>query len=137
MSSQLPSPQKAAYLPQLCAKHQRAVVQRLKLAPDSWWQGALMATQLACFRATSLDPRFIKRTEGDIAAMSIVLAEIGCLGCWQPRAIEVSISIMRRDGDYIHLFDLAYGTKRLTDPLWPLQWVLPDDSRPAASEAPR
>lgn len=140
MSHQLPPPTKAAYIPPLCNKHQRAIVQRLKLPPDSWWQGAIMAAQLACFRATSFDPRFQKRTEGDAHAMSIMLAEIGCLGCWQPRAIEVSVSIMKRDKDYIHLFDLAFGTKRLTDPLWPPEWVLSapkgEEPAPAAEPAP-
>jgi hypothetical protein len=125
VSQQLPSPQQALHIPPLCDRHQRVVVQRLKLAPDSWWQMALAAATMACFRAATFDPRFIKRTEGETAAMSIVLAEIGCLGCWQPRAIEVAVSIMKRDGGYLHLFELAHGAKRLTDPLWPFQWVLP------------
>jgi hypothetical protein len=135
VSDQLPSPQQAAFVPPLCARHQRVVVQRLKLPPDSWWQLALAATTLTCFRAATFDPRFQKRTEGDPAGMSIVLAEIGCLGCWQPRAIEVAVSIMKRDGAWLPLFELAHGAKRLTDPLWPLDWVLPPEKAPTTSEA--
>lgn len=118
----LPDPDKAAYLPQFCRRHALQVIEQLRIPRSGPWQMTLMAANLACFRALTFDPVFLKRTEGDPAAFSLVLAEIGCLACHQPRAIELSIEILREDREWMPLFEAAFGKK--AHPRWPAEWTI-------------
>lgn len=118
----LPAPQAAAYLPQMCARHQRAVVERLLIPPSGPWQMTIVAVNLACFRATTFDERFLKRTEGDPASFSVVLAEMGCLACLQGRAFQTALEIAKHDGEWMPLFEAAFGKK--AHPMWPAKWTI-------------
>lgn len=125
--SKLPDPKDAAYIPELCKMHQAKVVHGLGLKPEDSWQMTLMAVQLAAFRATTFDERFLKRTEGKAENFSVVLGELGCLACWQPEAYRQAMAILRHDHDWKPLFAAAFGKER--HPLWPSKWTILDHPR--------
>lgn len=123
-ATKLPGPSEAAFIPQLCHPHQVEVVKTLRIPPEGPWIGTLMAVNLACFRAVTYDARFKARTEGDPSTFTIVLAEIGCLACAQPRAFRTAVEFLAHE-DWMTLFAVAYG--RAKHERWPAEWTIKHD----------
>lgn len=90
-------------VPNLCERHlHELVVQRLKLREYEPWRSRVIIAQILLFQFTATDPRFWKRCsltqdERDNQAMNIVLSEIGCLGCCQPKGFATVWQMMRDD----------------------------------------
>lgn len=110
------------HLPSMCKRHQCEVVDRLGIPETGPWQVTIMAVNLACFRAISVDPSFRRRTDEDPAMWSIVLAEVGCMACYAARAFDLALQILQADGDWKPLFGAAFGKTR--HPSWPDVWTL-------------
>jgi hypothetical protein len=69
-------------VPPLCAQHTSVLIHRvLMLKPEDPWQSALVICNILLFQAAMADQRVHDRTEGDMANMSLVLAELGPLCC--------------------------------------------------------
>jgi hypothetical protein len=82
-------------VPPLCQRHQRDVCVALGLGPKGPWQSAVVITNIAMFQVAARDQRVWERcpvVEGtdkrDAQGLTMVLAEIGCLGCWLPRELR-------------------------------------------------
>jgi len=92
-------------VPSLCDRHlHELVIRRLKMPESGPWRSRVVIAQILLFQWTATDPRFWKRCgktqdERDVAAMNIVVAEIGCLACWSPRGFRVIWNMMRDDLD--------------------------------------
>lgn len=103
-------------VPALCKDHQHdAIVHRLGITIDGPWQVTLAGIGLLMSQACFADDRIQKRTGGDLATMSLVLAEIGCPACYLPDMYRKACRVMR--GGYVHGFDVAFG--KATDAAWP------------------
>lgn len=109
------------YLPQLCNACQCVVVDRLKLSPLDPWVSAIIIVNLATFQAALNEPRVWQRCgEAESGGrktedLSLVLAEIGCLGCFLgdkfqkivAHAVEHGLSDLAKitqDGDRMKAF---------------------------------
>lgn len=101
VTGELPEP--AVMVPSLCAPHMHElVVQRLRIPESGPWQTRMVIAQMLLFQWTATDPRFWQRCgrtkdERDVAAMNLVLAEIGCLACWSSRGFQTIWQMMRDD----------------------------------------
>lgn len=93
-------PNPVVELPQICREHQRKMVTRLNLGPDDPWLANLVTLQILLFRATMYDDGITKRVGGDATAISLVLAELGCLACARHDGFLRAITVMRKGGAY-------------------------------------
>jgi hypothetical protein len=111
-----------AYLPDLCPKHQRKLVEALKIGPEGPWQSTLAVANIMLFQAAiagkvvwgrcSKDEKGHARTED----LSLVLAEIGCLACFDSLAWSRIIRLHRKYSS-IGISRIIHG--KLKDPDWP------------------
>lgn len=94
-------------VPRLCQRHEHdLVVQQLRLSPNDDWRSHMVLALILLFQATTATDRFRKRCGGDrdagddadVAAMNIVLSEIGCLACWNGAVYRLVLSVFRRGG---------------------------------------
>jgi hypothetical protein len=110
-------PQPQVMVQRFCTKHERDVVRRLKLQPTDPWQATMTVVQILLFTWTTADPGFHRRTAGDAANMSLVLAEIGCLACYQHDGYVRAIGLIRERG-LSHA--AAVSRHDAADELWPI-----------------
>lgn len=79
------------HLPSFCYRCLYEIVHGAGLTEGDPWRAAVVVVQLGLFQAASRDRRVWDRctpTEDgkkDAADLSLVLAEIGCLGCFKPK----------------------------------------------------
>lgn len=70
-------------IPDLCYVHTYDLVRtQLKLSPDDPWRVYVACSQVLLFQGASADARVWDRAGGSVENLSLVLAEIGCLACW-------------------------------------------------------
>ena len=92
------------YLPSFCQKCQHRVVNEAGYGPLHPWRAALVVVQIALFQVAAGHPTVQGRCgpaeDGtrDAQDLTVVLAEIGCLGCFLPRALTATIVELRDKG---------------------------------------
>lgn len=107
-------------VPALCVKHQRVVIDRLRIPKHGPWNAALMIVNLLLFGRVIADDRITERI-GDAEGVefastaSLVLAEIGCLACFQGDAVYQAIKLIKRKG-LKHAADVSRG--EIAHPFW-------------------
>lgn len=107
-------------LQSLCDTHSyQVIVRELQLGERDHWMAAEIAIRLLLLQAMMMDPRIQARTGGDPDAVSLVFAEIGCPGCYEPTALQLATEVVKRGG-IDHGFDVAKGQAR--DDFWPRAW---------------
>lgn len=91
-------------LPAFCYPCQYGIVHGAGFKESDPWQALVVVVQLGVFQAATADERVWQRcspTEGgdrDVADLSLVLAEIGCLGCFKPKTRDALIERVRTEG---------------------------------------
>ena len=55
------------------------------------WQALSIVAQIALFQASTADPKTYERIDSDPARF----AELGCLGCYKPRELEIIIEVAK------------------------------------------
>lgn len=92
------------HLPSFCYPCQYGIVHGIGFTPADPWQSAIIVVQLGLFQAASRDERVWARCsptedgERDVSDLSLVLAEIGCLGCFKPKTRNALIEAIGREG---------------------------------------
>lgn len=89
------------YLPRLCQRHEHdLVVAQLRLKPEDTWRAHYVVAQILMFQGLSATERFRRRVgpEGGVAAMNIVLAEIGCPACWNGALYRLVVQLFKKGG---------------------------------------
>jgi hypothetical protein len=115
-SSELPAG--TVVSPPLCQWHQHdLVVHRLKIPESGPWVVAFVTMQILLFTWVTSDVRVYRRTRGELADMSLVLAELGCLACYDGEGYDRATILLRRDASLAA--KVAQG--KATDPDWPIQ----------------
>ena len=101
-------------VPTMCERHRYdLLVRRMKLGPDDSWMVYDLTMQILLFQAASADPRIHARTGGDSRQLSLVLAEIGCLACWERKYYRKAMVIMRKGIE--HAAKVAQGKRHDAD----------------------
>ena len=76
-------------VPDLCEPCQRTVVEFSGWTEDDPWMAGLIVVNVALFQACTRDRRVWERAGGGkLEDLTIVLAEIGCLGCFKPNTLR-------------------------------------------------
>lgn len=90
----------AMMLPAFCPSCLSLIVHGCGFTDEDPWQALGVVVQLGLFQATSRDARFWQRAGGqnDPKTISLVLAEIGCLGCFKPKTRDALIRSVNADG---------------------------------------
>jgi hypothetical protein len=82
---------KPVVLPDLCPTCLYEIVHGAGLSPSDPWRAATVVVSMGLFQAASSDSRVWGRCSDeaggkkDASDLSLVLAEIGCLGCFKPK----------------------------------------------------
>lgn len=110
-----------AIAPPLCEGCKALIVEQLDLGPDGPWQVVVLGATSAVTFAAMASPVVLKRvgaaTPTDI---SIVLNELGCLGCWQPEALGAGLSVIVEAGGLPRFFEVLRGQRKSR--FWPARW---------------
>lgn len=112
-------PDDAVMIPDLCERHLSDLVRRrLRMHDHEPWRAAVVVAQLLLFTWTTGDRRFLARTEERTENFSLVLAEIGCLACFDRAAYGRVCRLMRKLG-----VDGAarVAQQKASDPDWPIE----------------
>lgn len=72
-----------------------AIIGRLRIPEAGPWRAAVVFINAELAKRAMADDRVTARTGGDINAMTLVLAEIGCLGCWDPPGFDAAVESAR------------------------------------------
>jgi hypothetical protein len=76
----------------------------------------MIVNQLLMFQRSTHDDAIHQRAGGDTNALSLVLAEIGCLACRYEEDFELALTLqLEEDGK--HVADIIYA--RATNAKWP------------------
>ena len=78
------TPENPVELPELCNACTTKIVVLANIAPTGPWEEAIGIVALGLFRFAMATDTVRQRAEGDIENVDLILAEIGCLGCWLP-----------------------------------------------------
>lgn len=110
----------------LCKRHATSVRLRLHLTEVGPWRDACVLTGVLLFRRVSARRQFQARCGGTpdehaVETINLVLAEIGCLACWDSSAFTAAIACLRKGASYVS--DIIHG--RLADPDFPLDGTEP------------
>ena len=105
------------FLPPFCDPHAAEVVRVAGVPESGPWRATLVVAQIAMFQALAADPRIQVRcgptpVGADVNNLTLVLAEIGCPGCWNADALH-RVAIKLRDQG---LSAVAQMTR--SDPNW-------------------
>lgn len=90
---------------------------KLAMTPDQPWRSRMIVVQILLFQLTSADERFQKRLGESADSMGLVLAEIGCLACWNEANYLRACRIIRRG--FEHAAKVTQG--RASDPDFPVR----------------
>jgi len=91
-------PKDAIRVPQLCSRclHELVVVE-LEIKESSPWKAAIVVANILLFQQASNEPSIWRRAEQQVENLSLILAEIGCLGCaFDRKPWERVVRIMKR-----------------------------------------
>jgi hypothetical protein len=115
-------PESAIVIPDMCNLHQSTIVHGLRLRQRDPWKVAIVIANMMLFQAASAGDVIWKRaanadgSEPSPKDVSLVLAEIGCLGCLDNRNFQRVFTILRKYG----LSDAAKISRgELDSPFWP------------------
>lgn len=100
----------------LCDKHRRdLLVRRLKVPESGPWMATELTVQLLLVGRIMGMPSIVKRAEGDGRNLPLIIAEIGCLACFDRRGYTMAAELIRDRG-----LDVAakVAQREVTDPLW-------------------
>ena len=92
------------HLPSFCDDCQRGIVRGAAFRESDSWQALIVLVQIGLFQAASRDRRVWERCapladgKRDPADLSLVLAEIGCLGCFKPKTCQSIVDAVKREG---------------------------------------
>ena len=94
------------WIPNLCADCIESVVSGARLREVDPWKACIVVVQIALFQTAAAHPRVRARCaptsgdgeERDSRDLGVVLAEIGCLGCFLPRSLAITIADVRKHG---------------------------------------
>jgi hypothetical protein len=93
------TPKPTTMLPLMCEKHRRdLLVNRLKLGPTSSWLAHELTAQILLFQWLAGDKRIWARANGNAENLSLVLAEIGCMACWDRAAYGRVYRLLQKVG---------------------------------------
>jgi hypothetical protein len=104
-------------IPQMCQRHQRELFRKLKLGGQDTWRASLILCQILLFGWVQTDRRVYLRTAGNIEDMTAVLAEIGCLACFDRDGFSRAARMMKEDEH--HAAQVSMGKEE--DPHWPIK----------------
>lgn len=91
-------------VPQLCRFHQQRLVRKLAIGPEGPWGTAIVIANILLFQAATENERVWQRCgtlengRADESALSLVLAEIGCLACFQREKFSAVLRLMKQKG---------------------------------------
>lgn len=114
-------PETAVCVPALCMSHQRMTVDRLHIPESGPWQAAIVIVNVLLFGRAIADDRVVRRIGTNLKGVefastaSLVLAEIGCLGCFDRDATDRAINLIKARG-LQHAAEVARGV--ITHPYW-------------------
>lgn len=118
-------------IPALCANHQHElVVHRLQIPESGPWVLAMIIMDVLLFQWATKDPGIWKRADGEVADLTLVLAEIGCLACRYPDGFGAAVRVLQKGIDHA----AAVSQARATDPDWPVLTATDVQRRRAATE---
>lgn len=96
-------------VPPLCDPHQSNLIRwRLRMTESDPWQMAVLTCSMLVWRRAINTPTVWKRAGGEADALSVVLAEIGCLACYDWQAYEDAVDVIRSHG-WRFGFDVVMG----------------------------
>ena len=105
------------WVPDMCRAHQAELVQRLRIPESGPWRVAIIVTQIRLFQTATACDRVWQRCgltesgERDVADLSLVLAEIGCLACFDRSAFQETVDLIRTHG-LSHVAQLSHDPTR-------------------------
>lgn len=109
-------------VPQLCQKHQRALIQRLMIPESGPWRVAIITAQIMMFQAAVANDVVWQRCSAladgqpNSEDLSLVLAEIGCLACFER---EGWLRVLRIMGTKGIRYAAQVAQKQIEDADWP------------------
>ena len=86
------------YIKNICKKHQEILlINKLHLTAKDPYMATQFIAELLLFQGSLMgDSRVHKRTGGDMGQMNLVLAEIGCLACFDRDLFKRVVGVMRK-----------------------------------------
>lgn len=81
-------------VPQMCQKHQRLLVEQLRIGPEGPWQIAIVAVQIVLFQGSLTFQSVWGKIGGDVTK----LKTLGCLACERPDVFGEAIEAYRQHG---------------------------------------
>lgn len=103
------------HLPILCRGHaHELVVHRLEIPETGPWVLAMVVMELLLFQWAAKDPAIWKRADGNVADLTLVFAEIGCLACRYPDGFDAAVRVLLKGIDHA----VAVSQARVSDPDW-------------------
>lgn len=118
-------------LPELCFRCQRRIVKRCHLNPWDPWRAHIVVAQLLLFTWVASEDGIHTRSEGDSNNLSLILAELGCLGCARRPLFGDAILPLLAKG-LSHAADVQKGKVR--DELYPVWDRVPGHWEKKAAE---
>ena len=104
------------FLPDMCRAHQAELVNRLRIPESGPWQSTLVIMNIRLFQAATANPKVWERCsvvddgKRDESDLTLVLAEIGCLACFDRHTYGETLSLMRTKG-VSHVAKLTHDFK--------------------------
>ena len=119
-------PAPAVHIQNLCPRHRHdLIVRRLRIKPNEPWLVVEVTAQILLFQRAAASPKIHARTEGDAENLSLVLAELGCLACWDRDGYNRAVLLLRKGVDHA----AAVARMEREDPIWPRHWPGEDARR--------
>lgn len=99
----------------LCRYHaHELVVHRLQIPESGPWALAMIVMEILLFQWATKDPAIWKRADGNVADLTLVFAEIGCLACRYPDGFEAAVRVQLKGIDHA----VAVSRGQASDPDW-------------------
>jgi hypothetical protein len=114
------SDQPTIYVPNLCHSHQRELFNRLGISKFGPWRATMTVVNIRLFQVASANPKVQQRCApaedgtSDVRDLSLVLAEIGCLACFDRKAFNEAVQIVYKHG-LSHLAQLTRDPKSVEE----------------------
>lgn len=107
-------------VPDLCDPHKHElIVRRLRVPRTGPWRATIVVAQVLLAQRGMSSRRIHRRIGGDPQQYSVVLAEIGCLACWDKDGFRRVVRVLRRGLSHAG----AVSQLRAEDPDWSLEDV--------------
>lgn len=91
----------ATHMPNFCYPCLYLVVHGCGYTQEDPWRALVVVVQIGLFQALTRDTRFWQRVGSktpDPKTMSLVLAELGCMGCLKPKTRDYLIALVKKEG---------------------------------------